>query len=104
MSVIALTEAKEFLRVIHNADDALVQRLLDAAEARASKFLGRESLITACAPTSSSSSSEALSPAVTMAVLLFVQSRYEASKPDEQLGLDRMAEDMLSPFRCGVGV
>jgi len=41
MSIITLSHAKAFLDVIHSADDAKLQDLLDAAEDEAVQYMGR---------------------------------------------------------------
>ncbi|OZS41316.1 hypothetical protein ASV53_24410, partial [Photobacterium sanguinicancri] len=39
MSIIALSKLKEYLDVIHNADDTKLQSILDGAEAEAEQFI-----------------------------------------------------------------
>ncbi|MGL4711661.1 MAG: head-tail connector protein [Shewanella sp.] len=41
MSTITLEQAKQFLDVIHDEDDAKLQLLLNAAEDEACQFMGR---------------------------------------------------------------
>jgi hypothetical protein len=44
VSVIGLPTIKAYLRVTHTSDDALLQTLLDAAEAEAMRYMNRSEL------------------------------------------------------------
>ena len=105
MSEIALSEAKEFLRVIHNHDDAMIQRLLDGAEDQALQYMDREDFGDLCPDDSDyvSSSDYPMPPSVETAVLLLLQADYGAM-PEEAERLRNSARSMLWPFRCRLGV
>lgn len=70
MSVINLETAKQYLDVIHTADDDKLQRLLDAAEDEALRFLDVDSFADICCE---SSSEVVLPPSVESAVLVLLQ-------------------------------
>lgn len=104
MSFITLEEAKDFLKVIHAADDDLLQRLLDGAEDEALQFMGRESFGDLCPCDSNSESlSEFLPASVRTGIYLLLQASYQA-KPDEADHYRNAAEIKLMPYRCGLGV
>jgi len=104
MSVIPLESAKTYLDVIHNADDAKLQDLLDAAEDEAVQYMGRgllepipaeelvNGVLTPVAPLMEPP------PSVVMGVMLLLQAAYQAS-PDDAEKLRRAAEVKLSPYR-----
>lgn len=117
MSVIPLASIKQALRVIHTADDALIQDLLDGAEAEAMRFTNRTQLPTLPVdypPEFDSSSSEIpedvpssedpIAPDVFTAVCLLVKADYEATTPDEIAGYRKAAETKLWPYRAMLGV
>ena len=110
MSVIQLSDVKRALRVIHNADDALLQTLIDAAEDEALRFLYRTQLPTLpvdCPASPSSedvpSSEDPVAPSVFTAVCCLVKADYEAPV-GEIAALRAVAETKLQPFRIGLGV
>lgn len=101
---ITLDEAKDYLDVIHDADDSKIQMLLDAAHDEALQFMGREEFGEVCECSSSSSSSGPVMPAsVRLGVLILLQAAYQAS-PDDAEQLRHVAEVKLMPYRCGLGV
>lgn len=104
MSNVTLEDAKEFLNVFHAYDDAKIQRLLNGAIREAMEFLDRDDA-DACGESSSSSSSEPweMPPDADTAVLLLLQSVYQAT-PEERMKLRKAAEDILMPHRCGLGI
>ena len=111
MSVIDLPTVKRYLRVIHNADDALLQQLVDAAEDEAVRYVNRTQLPTLPQDFPSSSSSEdvpssedPVAPSVIDAVCLLVKASYEATTPEEVAGYRAAAEVKLQPYRVGLGV
>lgn len=97
MSVIALTKAKAFLDVIHGADDAKLQILLDGAEDEAAQYLGRDALAELIA-----TENEVLPGSVVLGVMLLLQAVYQAT-PDDAEKLRRAAEVKLAPHRIGWG-
>lgn len=110
MSVIALADVKAALRVIHSADDALLQNLLDSAEDEALRFLNRDQLPTLPLDYPEESSSEdipssedPIAPSVFTAVVILVKIDYEAA-PGEIETLRRAAEVKLQPYRTQMGI
>lgn len=111
MSIIDLADAKEFLNVIHSADDNNLQRLLDGAEKEALNFMDRADFGEVCPCDSSSedvssevsSETAVMPPDVQTGVLVLLQARYQAS-PEEAEQLRKVAETMLMPYRCNLGV
>jgi hypothetical protein len=107
MSELNLEVAKQYLDVIHNADDEKLQLLLDAAEDEALQFMDRENLsywVDCCGESSSEVSSEQLMPAsVRLGILILLQAAYQAT-PADQEQLRKIAETKLMPYRCKLGV
>jgi hypothetical protein len=110
VSVIALADVKAALRVIHSADDALLQNLLDSAEDEALRFLNRDQLPTLPLDYPEESSSEdipssedPIAPSVFTAVVILVKIDYEAAPGDIET-LRRAAEVKLQPYRTQMGV
>ena len=110
MSVIKLADVKLALRVIHNADDDLLQMLLDAAEDEALRFLNRTELPTLPLDYPEESSSEdvpssedPIAPSVFTAFVCMVKADYEAAVSDVE-PLRKAAEVKLMPYRTGLGV
>jgi hypothetical protein len=116
MSQITLQEVKQFLRVIHSGDDALIQTLIDSAEDEACRFLNRENLPTLPLEYPADSSSEGpyseevpssedpVAPSVKLAIFYLVQRGYETSKPEDAARMRASAETILMPYRRGLGV
>lgn len=111
MSIVTLSEIKSYLRVIHSADDSLLQALIDAAEDEALRFLNRDELATLPLeyPSESEteevpSSEDEIAPSVRVAIYYLVQSKYEGTKPDDIPKLRNAAEVLLMPYRTGLGV
>lgn len=100
MSVITLSEAKSFLDVIHSADNAKLQLLLDAAEDEARVFMNRDDLIEW---NSNISTTDPVPGSIKIGVLLLLQANYQAS-PDDAEKLRRAAEVKLLPYRLLMGV
>lgn len=100
MSQITLSEAKGFLDVIHNSDDAKLQLLLDAAEDEARAFMNRDDLIEW---DSNVSSTDPIPGSIKIGVLLLLQANYQAS-PDDADKLRKAAEIKLMPYRLEMGV
>ena len=101
MSLIDLTTAKAFLDVIHSADDAKLQGLLDGAEDEAGQYINRP--LSALLPEESSSEDPAaLPPSAVLGVMLLLQAAYQAS-PDDAGKLRVAAEIKLQPFRVCLG-
>lgn len=111
MSIVTVSEIKDYLRVIHSGDDALLQTLIDAAEDEAVRFLNRTELPTLPLeyPSSSEteevpSSEDPITPSVRIAIYYLVQSKYEGTKPEDIPKLRQAAEVLLFPYRASLGV
>lgn len=107
MSWIELADAKAFLDVIHDADDAKLQQLLDAAEDEALQFMDRADFAELCAADDASSEASSETPlmpdSVRLGVYLLLQAAYQAT-PDDAEQLRHVAETKLMPYRCRLGV
>lgn len=104
MSVLPLTDAKTFLDVIHGADDAKLQILLDGAEGEALHFMNRSAFSGGCDIAIEPPSEPDVMPAsVKIGVLLLLQASYQAT-PDDAAKLRNAAEIKLMPYRCWMGV
>lgn len=100
MSTITLFEAKSFLDVIHNSDDAKLQLLLDAAEDEAKSFMNRNDLIEW---DTNINSNDPVPGSIKIGVLLLLQGNYQAS-PDDADKIRKAAEIKLMPYRLTMGV
>ncbi|MGI2148011.1 head-tail connector protein [Shewanella baltica] len=98
MSNISLEQAKQFLDVIHDEDDAKLQLLLNAAEDEACQFMGRESLTILLDETTAE-----LPASITMGVMILLQANYQAT-PEDAAKLRKAAEIKLTPYRIGWGI
>jgi len=112
--VITLFDVKSDLRVRHEHDDHLIQKLLDAAVDEALQFMNRATLpqvghVYGNSPEEYESGDSPdedapVHPSVWAAVFLLVQAGYDRMKPEEvQLRRER-AEQLLMPFRVELGV
>lgn len=102
MSIITLATAKSYLDVIHSADDAKLQTLLQAAEDEAAQYINQP-LAELQAEGASGEQSDALPGGVVLGVMLLLQAAYQAA-PDDAEKLRRAAEVKLTPYRIGWGV
>jgi hypothetical protein len=115
MSVVTVEEAKVYLGVIHNHDDARILDLLDDAEDECLQYIDRDSLPrigqdcpdecdtsvnTAIAPVSDSAD---LPGSLRGGILLIVQAGYEGKDADEMAKLRKAAETKWAPYRCRWG-
>lgn len=90
-----LQDAKQFMRVIHDADDGLIADLLSAAQAEALAFIEDDTDYWAA---------DAVMPkSVWLAILLLTQAAYESS-PDDMADLRAIAEIKLMPHRVNIGI
>ncbi len=103
MSVIDLETAKQFLDVIHSADDAKLQMLLDGAEREALDFMNRSEFGAEECSSEPPSDPEVMPGSVRLGVLLLLQAVYQAT-PDDAAKLRAAAEVKLMPYRCYMGV
>jgi hypothetical protein len=101
---LTLQAVKEYLRVTHDADDALLTALLAGAEEQAMRFLGTDTLEVRSSLGSSSSTEYAVPPDVVTAVLLMVRADYEADRPEHAAAWRDVAYERLYAYREGLGV
>lgn len=80
---VSLTEAKLFLRVEHDAEDALIQTLIDAARARIEGDVGLSLTSTSPAP-------------LRLAILMLILNAYERGGSEMQM---QPVEAWLAPYR-----
>lgn len=111
MSQITVSEAKLFLRIIHDDDNLLLQLLIDAAEDEIKRFCDRTELPTLPIDYPSESSSEDIpssedpvAPSIRYAVLLLVQVGYEGNKPEDQSRVRSAVESICYPYVNNKGV
>lgn len=111
MSTVTVAEVKRWCRVIHSADDVLLQDLIDQAEDEALRFLNRTEPPTLPLDYPDVSSSEDIpssgDPAAQSyikAVCILVQAYYEIPDPDKQQKMRQNAETVLFPYRTSLGV
>lgn len=120
MSKILLADAKNRLRIIHDADDDMLQRVLDAAEDEALRFMDREFLPvlpleqlsetqTETDPVSESETatevSDEIVPSVREAVYLLFKAGADLGDPTvDPEAYRKRAETLLMPLRRHLGV
>ena len=111
MSEVSLTQVKADLRIIHDADDALLQELIDSAEQECCRFLNREYLPTLPAELPSESDSEEIpssgdpvAPDVVRGIVLMVRADYTEVDPLKRPQWRQAAESLWMPYRTRLGV
>lgn len=111
MSEVTLEQVKADLRVIHDADDILLQELIDAAEQECCRFLNRQYLPTLPLEYPGESSSEEIpshadpiAPDVARGVILIVRADYSETDPLKRAQWRQAAESLWMPYRTGLGV
>ena len=113
MSVVNVEEVRQDLLITHSADDAKLQRLIDAAKDEALRYLGLEALPrrTAECPECTSegtpdpvSNGADLAPTVRDGIVLLVQAMYEGRDAAEMERVREVAFKKMRPYRCGWGV
>ncbi len=113
MSVLTLNEAKNYLVVVHDADDDRIQQLIEDAEDECVQYLDRSSLPrigqecpdecdTGTTPAAVSDASD-LPRSLRRGILLIVQGGYEGKDADEMMKLRAAAEVCWHPYRCNLG-
>ena len=95
--IITLAETKEFLRVTHSSDDALIARLIVQCEQEAETYTGIN-----FTGVSASSSSEIITEEIKTAVLILVQRLYESDVKDFEI-ITKAAKQILGPLRTNLG-
>lgn len=80
---VSLTEAKLFLRVEHEAEDSLIQTLIDAAQARVEGEVGLALTSTSAAP-------------MRLAILMLALRAYERGEVEMSI---RPVEAWIAPYR-----
>ena len=112
MSAVTLDQMKAYLRVTHNADDVLLQDLIDGAEDEALRYLDRESLPrrNEAADTEADSNTpepasdaDDLAPTIRIGIYLIVQSMYEGKDASEVAACRQAAEIKWQPYRGRIG-
>lgn len=105
MSAVTIDDAKAYLRVQHDSDDTLLQRLLDAAEDQVLQYLGRDELPNLGELSGSSSTSDGeLAPSVFAGVMVIVQSHYEGADAAAIDAARTTMHALLAQYRIGLGV
>lgn len=109
MSTLTLDSLKDYLRIIHDADDAMLQDLLDGAESEVLAFLNAESFEIvknnfSVIYQSSSSSELELPPDIYSCIKILVRSDYEESDPSKAKAWREHVERRLFPYRLELGV
>ena len=108
MSTLSLESLKLYLRVVHSADDQMLQDILDAAESEALAYLRADSFqaVIENFPTyfDTSSSESVLPPDISQAVKLIARADYEAAEAAAAAAWRDLARDKLWPYRLEIGV
>lgn len=113
MSYVKVDQVKAYLRVIHNADDALLQVLIDGAEDEALQFMDRAELprrgdtaVDECDSNQPEaiSDSDDLAPAVRMGIYLIIQAMYDGIGASDFEVIRKAAETKWMPYRNGLGI
>lgn len=89
---VSVAGLRQYLRIAHTLDDALLGDLLSAARAEAARYLAVD---VASIPDE---------PDVDAAIYMLAQAHYEGAKPEDRLAMRRAAEVLLTPHRAGWGV
>lgn len=109
--MITLSQIKADLRIIHNADDALLQILLNASVDEALRYMNRDELPTLPYDLPEEESSEdvpssedPIVPSVYAAIFLLVRAKYEGMEANEIAALRLCAETIMQPYRTEIGI
>jgi hypothetical protein len=104
MSYIPLSEVKDFLNVIGTAEDDKLQLLLNGAEQSALDFMNRNSFAEICEEDSNYDSDSATMPDNVRVGVYFLIQKYYHATPDDAMLLQKVAEQLLMPYRCEMGI
>lgn len=99
LNILTLTEIKSHLRIDQNAEDALLQIYLDAAEDYIEKFLNQPIIGKADSPISTPS-------AIKAAALLIIGDMYENREGagEKEIKENPAVSRLLHPYRIGIGI
>lgn len=108
MSEVTLDAVKRYLRVTQTSDDLLLQDLIDAAEDQCRQYVNRDALPnlgdpSCCTTTTATTTDGELAPSVRTAVCLLVQAHYEGADADAVEKARVTMQNLLAPYRCGLG-
>lgn len=103
MSAVTVESVKRDLRIMHDADDALLQELINAGEQSCLRFLDVAEL-PAAEYDSETSSELVYAEDVLYGIRLIVRSMYEETDPTRLAALRTAAETLWMPYRAGLGV
>lgn len=102
--LITLSEAKQYLDVIHSSDDAKLTILLEAAIDEGSRYLGYDDTAAYEEFIDSSENPSGVIPkSVFMGMLLLLQRNYQCPV-NEMESLVKGAQSLLFPYRIGFGI
>lgn len=114
MSAIPIEQLLGFLRVTQNADNAMLQLLLDDAEDEACQYMNRTTLprrnetirddFDSNTRPEPVSDSDDMAPSVRSGIFLVVQAMYEGQTPQVIAGVRAVAEVKWHPYRIELGV
>lgn len=109
MSTVTVDQIKQYLRITHNSDDAMLQLLIDGAEDEALVFLNRDLLprrndVEFDSNDAEISDSDDIAPVVRMGIYLIVQGMYEGKDANEMEVIRHAAEVKWMPYRANLGV
>jgi hypothetical protein len=111
MSIVRVAQVRAFLRITHRQDDAMLQDLINGAEAAALAYMDRERLprpgefqVDECDSNTPPliSDSDDLAYDVRLGVYLHVQAHYECEADDRAAGVEA-AEQKWFPYRNQLG-
>ena len=92
MTYVSVQSVKRDLRIMHDADDVLLEELIDGAEQACLQFLNISEL------------PGLVSPDVACGIRLMVRSMYEETDPARLMALRSAAEVFWMPYRENLGV
>lgn len=113
MSVVTLEEVKLQVKLMHTADDAQLQQLIDDVEDECLQYIDRESLprvgvecpdeCDTASVDNPTSDADDLPRSLRRGIVMMVQGYYEAKDAEEMAKLRRAAETLWHPYRCHLG-
>lgn len=96
MSTVTVAEAKQYLRIVHDDDDALVQSLIDAAE----QWVMRTMRTTTLEVLETETDAPSVPEDVVTAIKLHIRAHYEEQDPDKVQKWCGVAEQILYPYKA----